>query len=64
MTVVVVVVAHIPEKLTSMNVSLVTKQGGNTKTVMCANCGPAGYNYDETVSFYIGVYNITLHKDG
>ena len=24
--------------------------GGNTKTVMCANCGPAGYNYDETVS--------------
>jgi Kinesin motor domain len=24
--------------------------GGNTKTVMCANCGPAEYNYDETVS--------------
>lgn len=24
--------------------------GGNTKTVMCANAGPAEYNYDETVS--------------
>lgn len=24
--------------------------GGNTKTVMIANCGPADYNYDETLS--------------
>ena len=24
--------------------------GGNAKTVMCANCGPADYNYDETIS--------------
>ena len=24
--------------------------GGNTKTVMCANIGPADYNYDETMS--------------
>ena len=24
--------------------------GGNTKTVMCANVGPAEYNYDETMS--------------
>merc|ERR1719230_2065732 len=24
--------------------------GGNTKTVMCANCGPVDYNYDETLS--------------
>lgn len=24
--------------------------GGNTKTVMIANCGPAAYNYDETIS--------------
>lgn len=24
--------------------------GGNAKTVMCANCGPADYNYDETLS--------------
>lgn len=24
--------------------------GGNTKTVMCANAGPAEYNYDETIS--------------
>ena len=23
--------------------------GGNTKTVMVANCGPADYNYDETL---------------
>lgn len=23
---------------------------GNAKTVMCANCGPADYNYDETLS--------------
>ena len=24
--------------------------GGNTKTVMIANVGPADYNYDETIS--------------
>ena len=24
--------------------------GGNTKTVMIANLGPADYNYDETIS--------------
>eukprot|EP00976_Prorocentrum_cordatum_P106990 1194565-Prorocentrum_minimum.AAC.1 len=24
--------------------------GGNTKTVMCANIGPADYNFDETMS--------------
>ena len=24
--------------------------GGNTKTTMIANCGPADYNYDETLS--------------
>jgi uncharacterized membrane protein YukC len=24
--------------------------GGNTKTVMIANVGPSGYNYDETLS--------------
>ena len=24
--------------------------GGNTKTVMCANCGPADWNFDETMS--------------
>ena len=24
--------------------------GGNTKTVMVANIGPAGYNYEETLS--------------
>lgn len=24
--------------------------GGNTKTVMIANIGPAGYNYEETLS--------------
>lgn len=24
--------------------------GGNAKTVMCANAGPADYNYDETLS--------------
>ena len=24
--------------------------GGNTKTVMIANIGPADYNYDETIS--------------
>ena len=23
--------------------------GGNTKTIMCANCGPADDNFDETV---------------
>jgi len=24
--------------------------GGNTKTVMCANVGPADYNFEETLS--------------
>lgn len=31
-------------------VALAQSLGGNTKTVMCANAGPAEYNYDETVS--------------
>ena len=24
--------------------------GGNSKTLMCANIGPASYNFDETIS--------------
>ncbi len=36
-----------------MTISLLYQKdslGGNTKTVMCANAGPAEYNYDETLS--------------
>lgn len=36
--------------LTRWHTPLRLSLGGNTKTVMCANAGPAEYNYDETVS--------------
>ena len=32
------------------NVIIKDSLGGNTKTVMCANAGPADYNYEETIS--------------
>ena len=41
---------HIPYRDSKLTRLLQDSLGGNTKTVMCANCGPAGYNYDETVS--------------
>ena len=44
---------HIPYRDSKLTRLLQDSLGGNTKTVMCANCGPAGYNFDE-VSRYEG----------
>jgi len=41
---------HIPYRDSKLTRLLQDSLGGNTKTVMCANCGPAGYNVDETIS--------------
>lgn len=41
---------HIPYRDSKLTRLLQSSLGGNTKTVMCANCGPADYNYDETLS--------------
>ncbi|KAA0149383.1 hypothetical protein FNF27_03343 [Cafeteria roenbergensis] len=42
--------SHIPYRDSKLTRLLQDSLGGNTKTVMIANCGPAGYNYDETLS--------------
>merc|ERR1739841_501345 len=42
--------AHIPYRDSKLTRMLQDSLGGNTKTVMCANCGPAGYNFEETIS--------------
>ena len=39
---------HIPYRDSKLTRLLQDSLGGNTKTVMIANCGPADYNYDET----------------
>lgn len=41
---------HIPYRESKLTRLLQNSLGGNAKTVMCANCGPADYNYDETLS--------------
>ncbi|GMH64629.1 hypothetical protein TL16_g04008 [Triparma laevis f. inornata] len=41
---------HIPYRDSKLTRILQDSLGGNTKTLMCANAGPAGYNYDETIS--------------
>ena len=41
---------HIPYRDSKLTRLLQDSLGGNTKTVMCANVGPADYNYDETLS--------------
>lgn len=41
---------HIPYRDSKLTRLLQDSLGGNTKTVMIANIGPADYNYDETVS--------------
>jgi kinesin family protein 3/17 len=41
---------HIPYRDSKLTRILQDSLGGNTKTVMCANAGPAEYNYDEIVS--------------
>merc|ERR1711972_1240190 len=41
---------HIPYRNSKLTRLLQDSLGGNSKTLMCANCGPADYNYDETIS--------------
>jgi kinesin family member 3B len=41
---------HIPYRDSKLTRLLQDSLGGNTKTVMIANCGPADFNYDETLS--------------
>ncbi|EGR28909.1 kinesin motor domain protein [Ichthyophthirius multifiliis] len=41
---------HIPYRDSKLTRLLQDSLGGNTKTVMVANVGPADYNYDETIS--------------
>ena len=41
---------HVPYRNSKLTRILQDSLGGNSKTVMCANVGPAGYNYDETVN--------------
>jgi len=42
--------SHIPYRDSKLTRLLEDSLGGNTKTVMIANCGPADYNYEETIS--------------
>eukprot|EP00746_Dinoflagellata_sp_MGD_P163435 gnl/MRDRNA2_/MRDRNA2_91468_c0_seq1.p1 gnl/MRDRNA2_/MRDRNA2_91468_c0~~gnl/MRDRNA2_/MRDRNA2_91468_c0_seq1.p1 ORF type:complete len:785 (+),score=223.52 gnl/MRDRNA2_/MRDRNA2_91468_c0_seq1:99-2453(+) len=42
--------AHVPYRDSKLTRLLQDSLGGNTKTVMVANCGPADYNFDETLS--------------
>ena len=42
--------AHIPYRDSKLTRLLQDSLGGNTKTVMVANLGPADYNFDETMS--------------
>lgn len=39
---------HIPYRDSKLTKLLADSLGGNTKTVMIANCSPSSYNYDET----------------
>merc|ERR1719345_474119 len=42
--------SHIPYRDSKLTRLLQDSLGGNTKTVMVANVGPADYNFDETLS--------------
>merc|ERR1719393_882298 len=42
--------SHIPYRDSKLTRLLQDSLGGNTRTVMVANCGPADYDYDETCS--------------
>lgn len=44
------VAGHIPYRDSKLTRLLQDSLGGNTKTVMVANVGPADWNYDETLS--------------
>lgn len=41
---------HIPYRDSKLTRLLQDSLGGNTKTIMIANCSPADYNFDETLS--------------
>ncbi|GLI58618.1 hypothetical protein VaNZ11_000353 [Volvox africanus] len=41
---------HVPYRDSKLTRLLMDSLGGNTKTIMCANMGPADWNYDETLS--------------
>lgn len=41
---------HVPYRDSKLTRLLADSLGGNTKTVMIANVGPADWNYDETMS--------------
>ncbi|MBN3304171.1 KIF3A protein, partial [Amia calva] len=41
---------HVPYRNSKLTRILQDSLGGNSKTLMCANIGPANYNYDETIS--------------
>jgi len=41
---------HIPYRDSKLTRMLQDSLGGNTKTVMLANCSPADYNFEETLS--------------
>lgn len=41
---------HVPYRDSKLTKLLMDSLGGNTKTVMIANVGPADWNYDETIS--------------
>lgn len=47
---VVLAAGHIPYRDSKLTRLLQDSLGGNTKTVMVANIGPADWNYDETLS--------------
>ena len=42
--------SHVPYRDSKLTRLLQESLGGNSKTVMIANCGPADWNYDETIS--------------
>lgn len=41
---------HVPYRNSKLTRLLQDSLGGNSRTLMCANIGPAEYNYDETIS--------------
>ncbi|CAG7824190.1 unnamed protein product [Allacma fusca] len=42
--------SHVPYRNSKLTRLLQDSLGGNAKTVMCANVGPADYNYEETIN--------------
>ena len=49
--------SHIPYRDSKLTRLLQDSLGGNSKTVMVANIGPANYNYDETCNTLQNVFN-------